>query len=80
MQLYGLGWVVGTHDGFRQMSVIEGVETEFPQFGLPGLVGKDLKISADRKSLDTAAAPWRKLASELVKNPTADAKAAYRHN
>jgi hypothetical protein len=79
MQLYGLGWIVGTHDGYRQMSVIEGVETQFPQFGLPA-VGEDLKISADRKSLETAAAPWRRLATELLKNPNADAKAAYRHD
>jgi hypothetical protein len=80
LQLLGLGWVVGTHDGFRAASVIEGVELQFQHFGLPALAGKDLKIVADRKSLEAAAAPWRKLATELMKNPTADAKAAYRDN
>jgi hypothetical protein len=80
LQLLGLGWVVGTHDGFRTVSVFEGVELQFQHFGLPSLAGKDLKIVADRKSLETAAAPWRKLATELMKNPTADAKTAYRHN
>lgn len=80
LQLLGLGWVVGTHDGFRAGQVFEGVELQFQHFGLPVLAGKDLKIVADRKSLETAAAPWRKLATELMTNPTADAKTAYRHN
>jgi hypothetical protein len=81
LQLLGLGWVVGPHDGFRARPVLEGAELHFQDFGLPAIAGKDLKIVADRKSLEAAAAPWRKLAAELVKNPTtADVKAAYRLN
>jgi hypothetical protein len=30
------------------------------------------------KKLDAAAEPWRKLANELLNNPNADARAAYR--
>jgi hypothetical protein len=80
LQLLGLGWIVGGHDGFRNLPVFEGIETQFQQFGLPALAGKDLKIVADRQTLETAATPWRKLATELLKNPNADAKAAYRPN
>jgi hypothetical protein len=79
LQLLGLGSVVGSHDEFHFGIVYDGAEIEFPHFGLPALSGKELKIKADRKALDTAAAPWQKLANDLLKNPTADAKAAYRH-
>jgi hypothetical protein len=80
LQLLGLGLIVGGHDGFRSFPVYEGVETQFQTFNLPALKGKDLKIVADKESLEAAAEPWRKLASEFLKNPNADAKAAYRHN
>jgi hypothetical protein len=80
LQLLGLGSVVGAHDDFHFGPVYDGAEIEFPQFGLPALAGKELKIKADRKALDTAAAPWQHLATEFLKNPTADAKAVFRHN
>jgi hypothetical protein len=79
LQLLGLGSMVGAHDDFHYGIVYDGAEIEFPHFGLPALSGKELKIKADRKALDTAAAPWQKLANDLLKNPTADAKGAYRH-
>jgi hypothetical protein len=80
LRLLGLGTVVGSHDEFHFGPVYDGAEIEFPRFGLPALASKELKIKSDRKALDAAAAPWHKLANELLKNPTADAKAAYRHN
>lgn len=79
LQLLGLGSMVGSHDGFH-FGPVYGADIEFPHFGLPALAGKKLKISADRRALDTAAVPWQKLATEFLKNPTADAKATYRHN
>jgi hypothetical protein len=78
LKLLGLGWIVGGHDDFRSLPVYEGVETQFQRFNLPALKGKELKIVTDRKTLDAAAEPWRKLASELLKNPNADARAACR--
>jgi len=76
--LLGLGRIVGGHDDFRSLPVYEGVETQFQRFNLPALKGKELKIVTDKKTLDAAAEPWRKLANELLKNPNADARAAYR--
>lgn len=76
VQLLGLGWVVGGHDGFRTVPIFEGVETQFQNFGLPALAGKDLKVVVDKKTLETAAAPWRKLATEFLRNPDADARSA----
>jgi hypothetical protein len=78
LQLLGLGRIVGGHDDFRSLPVYEGVETQFQRFNLPALKGKELKIVTDKKTLDAAAEPWRKLANELLKNPNADARAAYR--
>jgi hypothetical protein len=78
MQLLGLGWVVGGHDDFRA-GPVEGVEVQFQRFGLPALAGKILKVTADRNALESAATPWRELATKLLKNPTADAKLALRH-
>jgi hypothetical protein len=60
------------------LPVYEGVKTQFQSFNLPALKGKDLKIVVDKKTLDTAATPWRKLASEFLKDPNSDANAAYR--
>jgi hypothetical protein len=47
---------------------------EIPRFGLPTLAGKELEISASQQALEKAAAPWRALATQLVKNPNADAE------
>jgi hypothetical protein len=47
---------------------------EIPRFGLPAISGKELEISVGQQALEKAAAPWRALANELVKNPNADAK------
>jgi hypothetical protein len=78
LQLLGLGRIVGGHDDYRSSPVYEGVETQFQRFNLPALKGKELKIVTDKKTLDAAAEPWRKLVNELLKNPNADARAAYR--
>jgi hypothetical protein len=71
--LGGLDSIVGAHDGFGRPSYAE-LAIEFPHFGLPALVGKELKISASDQDLEKAASPWQALASQLAKNPRADAK------
>jgi hypothetical protein len=73
LELLGLDSIVGPHDGFGRPSYAE-LAIEFPHFGLPALVGKELKISASEQELEKAASPWRALASELAKNPKAEAK------
>jgi hypothetical protein len=78
LQLVGLGSVVGGHDGYRHLPIHEGTEVaKLQTFGLPSLQGKDITIVADKKTLETAAAPWRKLAGEFLKNPNVDAKTAF---
>jgi hypothetical protein len=47
---------------------------ELPNFGLPALVGKELTITASKEDLEKAASSWRALASQLAKNPKAEAK------
>lgn len=49
-------------------------DVEFPRFKFPALVGEDLVIKFDEEALEDAATPWRKLARELVTNPSADVK------
>jgi hypothetical protein len=74
LQLVGLRVVVGEHDGFASGPKHGPPKIEIPRFGLPALAGKQLEISVTQQALDKAAAPWRALAIELVKNPNADAK------
>lgn len=74
MELYGLGFVVGSYDDYHFGPVFAGSEIKFPYFGLPALAGKEMKITASQQALENAAARWRKLASELAKNPRAEAK------
>jgi hypothetical protein len=50
---------------------------EIPRFALPALAGKELQISANEQALEKAAAPWRALITQLVKDPNADAKIGY---
>jgi hypothetical protein len=76
LQLVGLRAVVGTHDDFTSGPMYGSPKIDLPRFGLPALAGKDFQISANQQALDKAAAPWRVLATELVKNPKADAKIA----
>ena len=73
LQLVGLRAVVGEHDGFASGPMYGLPKIEMPRFGLPALAGKNLQISVNQQALDKAAAPWRALANELVKNPNADA-------
>jgi hypothetical protein len=73
LELLGLDSIVGAHDGFGRPSYAE-LAIEFPHFGLPALAGKDLTISASEQDLEKAASPWRGLASQLAKNPKAEAK------
>jgi hypothetical protein len=75
LQLLGLGSIVGSTDGFHfdRPSYAE-FAIEFPHFGLPALVGKDLTISASEQQLEKAASPWQALATQLAKNPKAEAK------
>jgi hypothetical protein len=72
LELYGLGFVVGAHDDYHFGPVYAGSEINFPYFGLPALAGKEIKIKVTQQALENAAAPWRKLASELAKNPHAE--------
>jgi hypothetical protein len=74
LQLVGLRVVVGEHDQFASGPMYGSPKIEIPRFGLPALAGKELQISVTQQALDKAAAPWRALANELVKNPNADAK------
>jgi hypothetical protein len=75
LQLLGLGSIVGSADGFHfdRPSYAE-LAIEFPKFGLPALVGKERTITVSEEELEKAASPWRALASELAKNPKAEAK------
>jgi len=73
LQLVGLRVVVGEHDKFASGPMYGPPKIEIPRFGLPALAGK-VEISADQQALEKAAAPWRALAFQLVKNPNADAK------
>src|ERR1700722_772959 len=72
-QLIGLRVVVGEHDQFASGRMYGLPQIEIPRFGLPALAGKQLEISVTQQALDKAAAPWRALATQLVKNPNADA-------
>ena len=74
VQVIGLRVVVGEHDKFTSGPMYGLPKIEIPRFGLPALAGKELQISISQQALDKAAAPWRALANELVKNPNADAK------
>ena len=74
LQLVGLRVVVGGHDGFASGPMYGPPKIEIPRFGLPAISGKELEISVSQQALEKAAAPWRALANELVKNPNADAK------
>jgi hypothetical protein len=72
LQLLGLGFVVGSHDQFyHDRPNYAEFAIEFPHFGLPALVGKDLTISASEQELEKAASPWQALATQLAKNPKA---------
>jgi hypothetical protein len=75
LQLLGLGSIVGSTDGFHfdRPSYAE-LAIEFPKFGLPALAGKERTITVSEKELEKAASPWRALASQLAKNPKAEAK------
>jgi hypothetical protein len=73
LQLVGLRVVVGEHDGFASGPTYGLPRIEISRFGLPALAGKQLEISVTQQALDKAAAPWRALATQLVKNPNADA-------
>jgi hypothetical protein len=46
----------------------EGEKVKLP------LAGKDLTISASEQDLEKAASPWQAVASQLAKNPKAEAK------
>jgi hypothetical protein len=74
LELIGLRVVVGEHDKFTSGPMYGLPKIEIPRFGLPALAGKQLEISVTQQALDKAAAPWRAIANELVKNPNADAK------
>jgi hypothetical protein len=75
LQLLGLGLVVGSTDQFfRDIPNYAEYKIEFPTFGLPALAGKTLKITAGEQDLEKAASPWQALASQLAKNPKAEAK------
>jgi hypothetical protein len=74
LQLVGLRVVVGEHDQFASGPMYGSPKIEIPRFGLPALAGKKVEISANQEALEKAAAPWRALATQLVKNPNADAK------
>jgi hypothetical protein len=74
LQLVGLRVVVGEHDQFASGPMYGLPKIEIPRFGLPALAGKELQISANEQALEKAAAPWRALATQLVKNPKADAR------
>jgi hypothetical protein len=74
LQLVGLRVVVGEHDRFTSGPMYGPPKIEIPRFGLPALAGKEVGISVSQQALENAAAPWRTLATELVKNPNADAK------
>ena len=74
LQLVGLRVVVGEHDGLASGPMYGLPKIEIPRFGLPALAGTELQISVNQQALDKAAAPWRALATKLVKNPNADAK------
>jgi hypothetical protein len=74
LQLVGLRVVVREHDGFASGPMYGPPKIEIPRFGLPALSGKELEISVSQQALEKAAAPWRALATQLVKNPNADAK------
>jgi hypothetical protein len=74
LQLVGLRVVVGGHDDFASGPMYGQPKIEIPRFGLPALAGKELQISVNEQALQKAAAPWRAFATELVKNPNADAK------
>ena len=74
MQLLGLGSFVGSTDRFyRDIPNYAEFKVELPVFGLPALAGKNLTIAASKQDLETAASPWRELASQLAKNPKAEA-------
>jgi hypothetical protein len=73
LELLGLDSIVGAHDGFGRPSYAE-LAIEFLHFSLPALVGKDLTISASEQQLEKAASPWQALATQLAKNPKAEAK------
>ena len=75
LQLLGLGFVVGSHDKFyHDIPRYAEFAIELPNFGLPALVGKELTIRASEEDLEKAASPWRSFASQLAKNPKAEAK------
>ena len=56
------------------------IDDEFPKFGFPALGGKDRTITVSEEELEKAASPWRALASQLAKNPKAEAKLANREH
>jgi hypothetical protein len=75
LQLLGLGSVVGSHDKFyHDRPSYAEFAIEFPNFGLPALLGKEMTIAVSEEELGKAASPWQALASQLAKNPKAEAK------
>jgi hypothetical protein len=66
----GVSWATGS-DGYCTVA--------FPRFKFPALAHEDLVIEFDKKALDSAAEPWRKLGQQLVNNPTADIASAFFH-
>jgi hypothetical protein len=55
LQLLGLGSVVGSHDKFyHDIPSYAEFAIEFPNFGLPALVGEELTITASEEELEKA--------------------------